>query len=344
MPILRPVRRGCLVLAACALVTHAACRAPSSGDAAYFLRAPLVPAVAGAPGSGGFEVLLSATRRSAYAEVAGLAPDSVYQLAFDGVAVADVETDATGAGDGGIAVSVPAHDPRGRRVAVLDAAGAEVLVLADASHPDFVRTDHAPLASFAPGGGYAQLRTIGGVETLVVALQDVEPGQYELVVDGVSRGAIDASGGSGEIAVDPAGLDPENAGVEVRLDGVGLYAGGVYASVHGLDWCTSRFAQQALVPHADGWAVASLRTQVDCGRRFAVDVEFVPMGDYELRVGGVPRGTIYVGEDENGVTLGSIEFSTDGDAASALHFDPVGAPIEIASSSGLHFSLGAFQP
>lgn len=342
MPIAPRVRASCLSLAACALLLHAACRTPSLTDY-YELKAPLV-AVDGGTASGRYEAWFSAVMRHAYAEVTGLAPEAVYVLAYDGAAVASFETDAAGAGYVGHAVSLRTHDPRGRRVSVRDAAGADVLVLAGASHPAYVESDHVPLASFGPGQGYAHLRSSGGVTTLRVSLGEVPPGRYELVVNGVARGTIDAPKGFGHVTVDATGLDRDAGSIEVQQDGVGLYASGLYASVFGIDWCAGQLARQTLIPHASGSAVASLRTQADCGRRLTVELRDVPVGDYVLWVAGAPRGTIYVGEDENGATGGSIEFATGERTGTALRFDPVGQPIEVVSSDGLAFSVAAFEP
>ena len=58
-----------------------------------------------------------------------------------------------------------------------------------------------------------------------------------------------------------------------------------------------------------------------------MEVEDAPLGDYQLLVGGVPRGTITVAI----ASKGEIEFSSDLDERGVLRldFDPRGQDIEI---------------
>jgi hypothetical protein len=77
----------------------------------------------------------------------------------------------------------------------------------------------------------------------------------------------------------------------------------------------------------------------DCRREFRVEIEDVPVGDYDLLVGGVPRGTIAV-VDTGTAVKGELEFSTDDDDAGALllDFDPTGAAIEVRQGATVFFS------
>jgi hypothetical protein len=62
-------------------------------------------------------------------------------------------------------------------------------------------------------------------------------------------------------------------------------------------------------------------------------------------VGGVVRGVIVVGEDENGFTEGELNLtSASNDGGLPLDFDPRGEPIEVRQGGALFFSLDAFAP
>ena len=71
--------------------------------------------------------------------------------------------------------------------------------------------------------------------------------------------------------------------------------------------------------------------EIETGRaEFEVEIEDVPVGEYELQVGEIPRGTIVVTEDDDGDTEGEIEFrSPAGTGSLLLDFDPRGRTIDI---------------
>ena len=89
----------------------------------------------------------------------------------------------------------------------------------------------------------------------------------------------------------------------------------------------------ALAPGGKGEA----RYRREDGRsRFKVEIEDVPMGDYDLYVAGILRGTIMVG----GKGEGEIEFDTDPDEPGEvlLDFDPRGQLIEVRQGGTTYLS------
>jgi hypothetical protein len=92
---------------------------------------------------------------------------------------------------------------------------------------------------------------------------------------------------------------------------------------------------------ADGSARARWRQDDRCRRDFQVEVEDVPVGSYDVVVGGAVRGTIAVVADAAGGTRGELELESAGDDtphAAPLDFDPVGATLEIRGATGTYFA------
>jgi hypothetical protein len=73
-----------------------------------------------------------------------------------------------------------------------------------------------------------------------------------------------------------------------------------------------------VIPQAKG--KARFRVRDDCSEDFRVEIEDLPVGDYNLLVGGVNQGTITV-TDTGGETEGEIEFDTDPDDPGELLLD-----------------------
>lgn len=318
------------------------CSAPYRTSAAYYLAAPLVPA-SGGSGSGRVEALLATMLRSLYVEVSGLPPNAPHMVTLDGVVVASLTTDASGAGAIGRYVLDAAQDPRGKHLAVVNARGVEVLVLVDPSHPAHRSTEFAPLTSFAIGGGFVRRRTAGGHESLLVALTDVEPGSYDVLVDGAVMGVIDAASGAGSTTLDPASVGPTSS-VTVQLAGVDVYAGASSAEIYGIDWCETGRVTRPLGAFVPGEASAALTTRVDCGRRFTVEVRDVPMGSYDLIIDGEWRAEIAVGSNESGETLGDVTFGSGDTGTARLDFDPIGVSIGVHQNGEALFVMGSFRP
>ena len=75
---------------------------------------------------------------------------------------------------------------------------------------------------------------------------------------------------------------------------------------------------------------ARFRDKDDCDQDFQVEIEDVPLGEYELQVGGVTRGTITV-MNMGGENEGELRFDTDldGQGELPLDFDPRGKLIQV---------------
>lgn len=108
--------------------------------------------------------------------------------------------------------------------------------------------------------------------------------------------------------------------------------------------CATRVLAEAVAStglDADGSARARWRLDDRCRQDFAVELQDVPVGAYELAVAGVVRGRIAVAVDATGRTRGEIEFEAAGDDtphALPLDFDPVGAVLEIRGAAGIYFA------
>jgi hypothetical protein len=187
-----------------------------------------------------------------------------------------------------------------------------------------------------------------------VEVEDLDVGTYELVVDGTVRGSIDVvaivGGTKGEIEFDndpddpgelPLDFDPTGAVIEVR-QGATVFLSGA-AGEPQPSVCVPLDEELPLEntgaePSAKG--KARFRLENDCDSDFRVEIEDVPLGDYELMVGGIPRGTIPV-QLVLGEPQGQIEFDNDPDQPGELllDFDPRGELIEVRQGAVVFVSL-----
>lgn len=339
----RRLRASALAFLTFAALAHAGCFLPIVDPASYYLAAPLVPVGASA-GAGRVAILFLANQRNVFVEIEGLEPDAEYTLTLDGVAFASLATDATGRASGHTGLGSPPIDPRGRRMAVLDPGGNEVLELAAANDPRFFEAEVAPLSSFGLGVGQVQTTTIAGQRSFAATLRGAEPGTYDVFVDGVGVTTLDAPDGQGTAVVAPVPFEPRTAAIEIQLDGIGYFAGSGRASIEGLDWCNPWRVERALESSGTGTARATLASRTNCARRFEVTIEGVPMDHYDVLIGGVVRARFAAGADENGVTSGTATFGPGEGATAPLDFDPVGQSIEVRGAGETWFSLGAFAP
>ena len=94
----------------------------------------------------------------------------------------------------------------------------------------------------------------------------------------------------------------------------------------------ARLAPTDLAP-AGSEAKASFEIRKDGRRRFEVEIEGVPSGDYPVFVDGTERGAIAVGS----LGRGQLEWGDD-NGGPPLDFDPRGKLIDVAGSAGILFS------
>jgi hypothetical protein len=92
-----------------------------------------------------------------------------------------------------------------------------------------------------------------------------------------------------------------------------------------------------------GESKALYRVKDDGERIFKVQISRVPLGEYDLYVGGILRGTITV-VSVKGVNRGELKFSTVTDDLDEvlLDFDPRGAVVDVIRDGNVHFT-GAME-
>lgn len=295
-------------------------------------------------------------------------PDGSYQLFVDGQLRATITVLA---GQGEIEFdSTPSppkllldFDPRGVMIDVTQGSdvfftGPMAAQAAGVTTCTFARTEVAVASTGVDPDGTAKARFRIREDCdrdFRVEIEDVPVGTYSLLVAGVVRGTFDVVdtglGIEGDIEFDtdpddPGELlldfDPDGQLLEMRLGSTIYFSGTFQAGPGGSGTCTPEeidvpIASTGADPDAD--ASARLRVRDDCEQDFTVEVEDVPVGLYDLRVGGIVRGTIAVAAVVGG-TQGEIEFDTDEDEPGALplDFDPRGALIEIAQGTNVFFS------
>jgi hypothetical protein len=340
----------------------AKCR-PTNGYSdilAAFARTGLDPDASGSARS-----MLSAIVAQLQIDVAGLAPSTTYQLAADDTIAASFRTDDKGgarvllrAGDDSSPLD---FDPRGREIEVRHGAD-DVLRLAmvagASGAPGTKRVESVALkpTALAPGGkARAVFRsTADGRQRLQIEVEHAPPGSYAVFVAGIERGSLAAPAGIGElefgddgVGSPPLDFDPQAAQIDLVLNDAILFSGVLTATVPDMNSCEPSELRRRLTPEQGGESSARMRTRADCDRDFEVEIEDVDAGAYQLRVGGVVRGTILAAFDPaRGRVRGEIEFDTDDDEATELplDFDPLGQPIEIFAGADLAFSIGALAP
>lgn len=255
-------------------------------------------------------------------------------------------------------------DPRDRVVEVKDDDGT---VLATTETPDgssppgTVIKERAALGATGviPGAsGHVRLRERKGVRDFDVEIEDVPDGAYTLLVDAVERGTIVVAGGEGGIEFSNGGDDPDElpltfdpraALVQVALGGDVILSGTALADAPGLNVCTPSESLTPLVavgPDADADGKARLRVKDDCDRDLEVEAEDVPVGSYEVWVGGVLRGSLTVVDDGLGNVEGEVEFDTDPDDAGELllDFDPAGQQVEVRQGATVFLAATVGDP
>jgi hypothetical protein len=339
----RNLRASAPALLVLAMLTQAGCFLPSAYAPAYYLAAPLAPTAGGA-GGGRVETFLTPLKRTFFVALEGLAPGEEYTVMIGTEMLTALATDANGSSSVSMDLPGPHLDPRGRSIRVLDAGGGVVLSLVAPNHPAYHEAEVAPLSSFGSGGGFVQTTTIAGVSWLSVNVQGAEPGTYDVLANGEAVATLDAPDGSGTATLAPPPFDPRDTAFELLLGGVGYFAGGGRAGIEGLDFCTSTSVEQELFAAIAGSGRARLVTRENCSRRFEVEVEMVPMGSYDVVVGGVVRGALAVGSDENAMTFGSITFAPGESASLPLDFEPLGAQVDVRVADDLWFTADPFEP
>jgi hypothetical protein len=301
--------------------------------------------------------------------VRDLAPETEHQLRVDDLPWVSFRSDRKGKArlrfsskaKGRKVLPLPG-DPRGARIAI-DDDGGEVLSGICSGEGEAsgslakLRARLAP-TDLAPAGAEARadfdIRKDGRAR-FEVELEDVPPGDYPVFVDGTERGTISVGTlgrGQMEWESDDSGgnldFDPRGKLIDVAgPDGV-WFSGGLEGAIPGVNQCAFSETETPLVaaPAAgSGSGNTKLRVREDCRRDFSVEIEDVPLGAYDLLIGGVPKGTLQV-VDVGGQNQGEIEFTSEPHDSGELFldFDPIGAEVEIRQSGTLFFSLTQGPP
>ena len=225
-------------------------------------------------------------------------------------------------------------------------------------NPVDIRSFFAATTAGAGSSGKAEFEISGGRTNFEVEIEDLPEGNYELIVDGVNQGRIKVkslpTGGtkgelefrspveSGKVLLT---FDPRDKLIDVTdststivltqifpletpIDDGGLPGG----DEQEID---IEMTNAGIYPAGD--AKAEFEQRPD-RTEFSVEVEDIPVGEYELWVGKVLRGTITVVSVLGG-TEGEIEFRNPVEPGkSLLDFDPRDQLIEVMEFNTLLFS------
>ncbi|MEI6083067.1 MAG: hypothetical protein WCS70_02070 [Verrucomicrobiota bacterium] len=220
--------------------------------------------------------------------------------------------------------------------------------------PAETTTGLTPLAS---GSGDARYRIRDDCRRdFRVEIEDVPVGAYDLFVDAINRGTINVVVQSnlnvqGEIEFSselddspsdelPLDFDPTGAAIEIR-QGTNVFftaTGGTTTT----GTCSVVDNELDLINQGldgDAKGKSRFRQDVDCGRDLRVEVEKLPVGSYDLKVGGLLRGTISV-VVSNSDTFGEIEFDTEPSPGKVLlNFDPRGQAVDVLQGTNLFLTV-----
>ncbi|MFQ5514975.1 MAG: hypothetical protein ACE5FG_11115 [Myxococcota bacterium] len=226
----------------------------------------------------------------------------------------------------------------------------------------------------APPGGAADVRFRTRTdcdEDLRIEIQDVPGGDYAVCVGGLFRATLTAASSGGQVQGQIEFDTSPSAGeillnftvdlgtIEIRANAPAavpgdpcpsttlLFAGG---GAGGPPPATCEFLDTEVPllnvgPDSDAKGKARLRMDTDCDRDFRVEIENLPAGDYDLRVGGILRGTLAVAFDAStGEIQGEIEFDNDPDQPAEVPFpadmDPRGQDVEIVQGTTVFLARG----
>jgi hypothetical protein len=330
----------------------------------------LLSATGAVPGAGGECRLSFGSGRSRFeVRVEGLGANAEHVIEVGSQPWASFQTDKKGraklrfsSSPRGPKQLAMAGDPRGQIVTVND--GSQDVLAGVCSgegesegSTSKLRARLAPTA-LAPAGSEAKAEfeiRKDGRQKFEVEIERVEPGDYPLFVDGVQRGVIPVGAlGRGQLEFGdddggpPLDFDPRGKLIDVASGAGVLFSGTLDGTIPGVNQCDFSETETALVAAAAAGAGSGdtkLRIREDCRRDFSVEIEDVPVGGYELFVGGVLRGTIQV-LDLGDRVQGELEFTSEQGEQDELFldFEPVGATVEVKQGDTLFFSLTQGAP
>jgi len=212
------------------------------------------------------------------------------------------------------------------------------------------------------GSGHADFEERADRTEFSVEAEDIADGSYRIFVGGVDRGALIVSSGTGEVEFRSPSedgkilltFDPRGEQLEVRdvqgavlTSGDSVFAGdddngagndngsgddnGGGDSSGNIDFGSSEIevalGNTGVFSAASGEAKLRARSdRVD----FSVEIEDVPVGSYNLRIGGISVGTIQAKMLQYGSVQGELEFRDPVEPGKVqLNFDPRGQQIDV---------------
>ncbi len=329
-------------------------------------KTPVVAAGLASNINGTVRSVLTQTRSSFQIKLKGLPVTTTNILSLDTLPVAELVSDA--AGKTQLKFVTPAistalfldFDPRGKTVRINDGSNDVMTVVhAGAGEPSGVvsleQTDLSP-AAIAGSNATARARyksSASGRASFFVKLNHTLASDYTLYVDGLPHATFTVpASGAATVQFDtqptppklPLDFDPRGKTIDIfpanqmAFTNPPAFSAPLIARIPNISVCKFKLQKDLLSPKppaGSGSGTAHFQTHANCQRDFRVDIEDVPMGDYDLYVGDVLRGTISVIS-----TNGEIKFSTAPEAPEELPlmFDVQGATIEVKQGNTLFFS------
>lgn len=251
-------------------------------------------------------------------------------------------------------------DPRGSQISIEDDSG-KILETKFNSEgdPDGTLVNEITALTptvLAPGGeGSARYQSTGERSTFKVEIEDIPEGDYDLYIDGIHRGFISVESGKkgttkGEIEFDsqpdsmkqPLEFDPRNKSIDIIRNAETYFTDLMIAQIKNVNSCIfSKTSMQLESTGTDADASAELEfdTKENCVRGFKVEVEDLPVGEYELIVDGNVRGVLSMTNSLSG-TNGELEFSSDPHESGKqlLNFEPKGKIVQIQQGTTIYFN------
>jgi hypothetical protein len=218
-------------------------------------------------------------------------------------------------------------DPRGRLLEIVQSGTAVLRArISGVNEPrgtiinEQVALARVPGASGGANTTYELLTN--GTRRFSVTLTNVRDGGWRVYVDGIRRGNILVSGGTGVITFDnsaatpgPAlNFDPRGLVVDITRTNILRFSSRFLARARGISAATPS-VQDFLIPPVTpltGFARGRLSVDRDARRKFDLELIDVPVGNYELLINSVFKGFITVVADPAG-TQGEIQFASEPD-------------------------------
>ena len=231
---------------------------------------------------------------------------------------------------GGISDDIPSDAPASEVETVLNATGVD---------PD--------------ASGKAELETGPGYANFEVEIDDLNVGDYDLLVGGTSVGTISVvaqtNGTAGELEFKSPtdgnkpllNFDPRGQIIEVAQNGT------VLLTSDALPANPNPIAQQVEIEvelnNAGVFPAASGDAEFEINgsrQKFDIEVEDLPAGNYPVQVGGIQVGVLSVIDQDDGDLEGELEFGNPpDDDETLLTFDPRGQLVEVLDGSTVVMSV-----